>query len=87
MPPPLPLVSHSRAPGGDINNGKDLFVHQSEINKLWPEYYKTMVEGDMVRQTLSSSGLWFVSVLCVVFCDRLILLRPGEIFFSCGIFY
>jgi cold shock CspA family protein len=33
----------------DINNGKDLFVHQSEINKLWPEYYKTMVEGDMVE--------------------------------------
>lgn len=47
-------------------------MHQSEINKLWPEYYKTMVEGDMVCQTLPSSGLWFVSVLCVVF------LRPPD---------
>lgn len=32
----------------DVNNGKDLFVHESEVNKAWPEYYKTLVEGDMV---------------------------------------
>eukprot|EP00667_Euglena_gracilis_P003468 EG_transcript_3477 len=33
----------------DVNNGKDLFVHESEVNKAWPEYYKTLVEGDMVE--------------------------------------